>query len=348
MQARLAQPALKMLSFARNPSHRSKVEQSGGVGTHFGPICMTIEIVQTHPLLASCEKALAACYTVHKLHEITDKDAWLAENGARIRAHAGSGVQADLMDKLPNLEIIASFGVGYDNIDTAAAKARNIRVTNTPDVLNDAVAELTIGLMISLARRIPQSDQFVRQDKWPGANFGLFSELTGKTVGILGLGRIGKEIATRAQAMKMRVVYYGRHHQPSVPYIYYDKLEDMARDSDWLVVIAPGGKGTEGIVSRKVLEALGPKGCLVNVARGTLIDESTMVELLQNGGLGGAALDVFENEPQVPAEFLTLDNVVLSPHQGSATHQTRDAMGALLVANLEKHFAGEPLISAVV
>ena len=309
---------------------------------------MTIEILQTGPLLASCEKALAERYTVHKLHEIADKDGWLAANGARIRAHAGSGVQKPLMEKLPNLEIIASFGVGYDNIDTATAKAKNIRVTNTPDVLNDAVAEITIGLMISLARRIPQGDQFVRQGKWPGNNFGLFSELTGKTVGILGLGRIGKEIATRAQAMKMRVVYYGRHQQPSVPYIYYNNLEDMARDSDWLVIIAPGGKGTEGIVSRKVLEALGPKGMLVNVARGTLIDEPAMVELLQNGGLGGAALDVFEKEPQVPEALLGLDNVVLSPHQGSATNQTRDAMGALLVANLERHFAGEPLISAVV
>ena len=309
---------------------------------------MTIEILQTSPLLASCEKALAERYTVHKLHEQADKAAWLAANGARIRAHAGSGVQADLMDALPNLEIIASFGVGYDNIDTKSAKARNIRVTNTPDVLNDAVAELTIGLMVSLARRIPQSDQFVRQGKWPNAGFGLFSELTGKTVGILGLGRIGKEIAARAQAMKMRVVYYGRSHQPAVPHIYYDNLEDMARDSDWLVVIAPGGKGTDGIVSRKVLEALGPKGKLVNVARGTLIDEAAMVELLQNGGLGGAALDVFEKEPEVPAAILGLDNVVLSPHQGSATTQTSDAMGALLVANLDRHFAGEPLISAVV
>jgi lactate dehydrogenase-like 2-hydroxyacid dehydrogenase len=309
---------------------------------------MTIEILQTGPLLTSCEEALAERYTVHKLHEIADKDAWLAENGARIRAHAGSGVQGELMDKLPNLEIIASFGVGYDNIDIAGAKERDIRVTNTPDVLNDAVAELTLGLMISLARRIPQSDQFVRQGKWPGGNFGLFSELTGKTVGILGLGRIGKEIATRAQAMKMRVVYHGRHEQKAVPYIFYDDLEDMARDSDWLVVIAPGGKGTERIVSRKVLEALGPRGYFVNVARGTLVDEPALVELLQSGGLGGAALDVFEDEPKVPEALFGLDNVVLSPHQGSATHQTRDAMGALLVKNLERHFAGEPLISAVV
>jgi lactate dehydrogenase-like 2-hydroxyacid dehydrogenase len=309
---------------------------------------MPIDILQTGKLHTSCEAALAQRYTVHKLHEQPDPDAWLAENGARIRAHAGSGVQADLMEKLPNLEIIAGFGVGYDNIDTKTAKARNIRVTNTPNVLNDAVAELTIGLMIALARRIPQGDQFVRNSKWPAGNMGLFSELTGKTVGILGLGRIGKEIATRALAMKMRVVYTGRKRQPSEPHIFYDSLTDMARDSDWLVIIAPGGKATDGIVSRDVLEALGPKGMLVNVARGTLIDEPAMLELLQSGGLGGAALDVFVDEPKVPEAFLTLDNVVLSPHQGSATHQTRDAMGALLVANLEAHFAGEPLISAVV
>ena len=309
---------------------------------------MTIEILQTGPLLASCEKALAERFTVHKLHDMADQEAWLAANGARIRGHAGAGVGKALMDKLPNLEIIAGFGVGYDSIDIAEAKARNIRVTNTPDVLNDAVAELTIGLMIALARRIPQGDQFVRRGKWLSGGFGLFSELTGKTVGILGLGRIGKEIATRAQAMKMRVVYHGRRQQPNVPYIYYDALEDMARDSDWLVIIAPGGKGTDGIVSREVLEALGPQGMLVNIARGTLVDEPAMIELLQNGALGGAALDVFIDEPKVPETLVGLDNVVLSPHQGSATVQTRDAMGALLVANLERYFAGEPLISPVV
>ncbi|MET3926592.1 2-hydroxyacid dehydrogenase [Devosia sp. 2618] len=309
---------------------------------------MTIEIVQTGKLLASCEAALAERYTVHKLFEQADPKAWLAENGARIRAHAGSGVQADMMDALPNLEIIAGFGVGYDNIDTKTAKARNIRVTNTPDVLNDAVAELTIGMMIALARRIPQADQFVRQGKWTKGQIGLFSELTGKTVGIVGLGRIGKEIASRAQAMKMRVVYHGRKRQPNEPHVFYDKLVDMARDSDWLVLIAPGGKGTQHIVNREVLEALGPKGNLVNISRGSLVDEPVLLELLQSGALGGAALDVFDDEPNVPEAFFALENVVLSPHQGSATVQTRDAMGALLVANLDAHFAGEPLISAVV
>ena len=309
---------------------------------------MTIEILQTHKLLDTCEAALAERYRVHKLHEAFDKEALIAELAPRVRAVAGGQVNADLMAKLPKLEIIANFGVGYDTIDTKAAKAANIRVTNTPNVLNDAVAELTIGLMIALARRIPQGDQFVRQGKWPGNNLGLFTELTGKTVGILGLGRIGKEIAVRAQAMKMRVVYYGRKRQPSEPHIYYDNLVEMARDSDWLVLIAPGGKSTERIVSREVLTALGPQGMLVNVARGTLIDEPAMLELLQNGGLGGAALDVLEKDPAVPEAFFALDNVVLSPHQGSATRQTRDAMGALVVANLDAHFAGEPLISAVV
>ena len=309
---------------------------------------MPIEILQTGKLHATCEAALAERYTVHKLHEQADKQGYLAEVAPRIRAHAGSGVQADLIAKLPKLEIIAGFGVGTDNIDLKAAKSAGVRVTNTPDVLNDAVAELTIGLMVALARRIPQGDRFVRSGKWPNGNLGLFTELTGKTVGILGLGRIGKEIATRAQAMKMRVVYHGRKRQENVPYIYYDDLMDMARDSDWLVLIAPGGKGTDRIVSRAVLEALGPKGMLVNVARGTLVDEPALVELLANGGLGGAALDVFENEPQVPSALFALDNVVLSPHQGSATHQTRDAMGATLVANLDAHFAGEPLIRPVV
>ncbi|WP_137151041.1 2-hydroxyacid dehydrogenase [Devosia sp. FKR38] len=307
-----------------------------------------IDILQTHKLLASCEAGLAERYTVHKLHEATDRAAFLAEVGPRIRAIAGGNVDPGLIAALPKLEIIANFGVGYDSIDTAAARAANVRVTNTPNVLNDAVAELTIGLMVALARRIPQADQFVRQGKWPHAGFGLFSELTGKTVGILGLGRIGKEIATRAQAMKMRVVYYGRKRQPTEPHVFYDNLVDMARDCDWLVIIALGGKGTERIVSREVLTALGPKGRLVNVARGTLVDEDAMLELLQSGGLGGAALDVFVNEPAVPEAFFALDNVVLSPHQGSATTQTRDAMGALVIANLDAHFAGEPLPSAVV
>ena len=309
---------------------------------------MPVDILQTHKLLASCEEALAAKYTVHKLHEAPDKDALLASIKDSVRAIAGGAVDGALMDKLPKLEVISNFGVGYDSIDTAAAKQRNIRVTNTPNVLNDAMAEITIGLMIALARRLPQADQYVRAGKWPGGTFPLQVELNGKTVGILGLGRIGKEIAVRCQAMRMRVVYHGRRKQPDEPYVYYDNLADMARDIDWLVVIAPGGKGTDKIVSREVLEALGPQGYIVNMARGSLIDEPAMVEMLQTGKLGGAALDVFEKEPQVHEALFALDNVVLSPHQGSATHQTRNKMGALVVANLDAHFAGEPLLTPVV
>ncbi|KKB06711.1 2-hydroxyacid dehydrogenase [Devosia geojensis] len=309
---------------------------------------MPIELLQTHKLLDSCEAAIAERFTVHKLHEARDKAALIAEVAPKVRAIAGGNVDGKLMDALPKLEIIANFGVGYDTIDTAAAKARNIRVTNTPNVLNDAVAEMTVGLMIALARRIPQGDRYVREGKWPSGTFGLFSELTGKTAGILGLGRIGKEIATRLTAMKMRIVYHGRHRQEGVPYVYYSDLADMARDSDWLVIVAPGGQGTQGIVSRTVLEALGAQGMLVNVARGTLVDEAAMLEMLQSGALGGAALDVFENEPNIRDGFMRLDNVVLAPHQGSATHQTRQAMGALVVANLDAHFAGDPLPSAVV
>jgi lactate dehydrogenase-like 2-hydroxyacid dehydrogenase len=314
---------------------------------HLGRTAIPTDILVVSPLRHTCMDALAESFTLHKLYEAADPAAFLAEAGPRIRGIAGSHVDSRLMEKLPKLEIIANFGVGYDTVDVAAARARGIKVTNTPNVLNDAVAEMTIGLMIALARRIPGADRFVREGKWPAGGYPLQRELTGKTVGILGLGRIGREIAMRAQAMKMRVVYNGRHRQPREPYVYYDDLTAMARDADWLVVIAPGGKATEGIVSRQVLEALGPEGFLVNLGRGTLIDEPAMVEMLKSGALGGAALDVFADEPNVPEALFGLDNVVLSPHQGSATAETRDLMGQLLVDNLKAHFAGEPLLSRV-
>lgn len=309
---------------------------------------MRHDILQTTPLSRHCEGLLAERYTVHKLYEAADREAMIAELADRVRAIAGHAADAGLMEKLPKLQMISNFGVGYDGIDTGAAKARGIRVTNTPDVLNDAVAEITIGLMIALARKIPQADRYVRDGRWPAANYPLQTELTGRTVGIVGLGRIGKEIAARCLAMRMRVVYFGRNRQPRQPYVYYGSLVDMARDADWLVLIAPGGEGTRRIVDREVLTALGPQGRLVNMARGTLVDEPALVEMLVAGELGGAALDVFENEPQVPAELLGLDNVVLSPHAGSATRETREDMDRLVVRNLEAFFAGEPLLTPVV
>ncbi len=188
----------------------------------------------------------------------------------------------------------------------------------------------------------------MREGKWVKGGFPLQRELNGKTLGIFGLGRIGKEIAVRAQAMRMRVVYFGRHQQADEPFVYYDSLVEMARACDWLLAIAPGGRATERIVSREVLEALGPEGFFVNMGRGSLVDEPAMVEMLQSGALGGAALDVFADEPRVPEALFGLDNVVLSPHQGSATHQTRDRMGQMVVDNLVAHFNGDPLLSPVV
>ncbi len=309
---------------------------------------MTNKVLITQKLLDSCEKAIFEKFDATRLYEKADRDAFLTENGASFIAIAGGNVDPALMDRMPNLKMISNFGVGYDSIDTAEAKKRDIRVTNTPNVLNDAMAEITIGLMVGLARRIPQADQFVRQGKWPGGNFPLQSELTGKTVGIVGLGRIGKEIAERCQAMKMRVVYYGRRKQTGIPHVYYDKLVEMARDSDWLVVITPGGAATDKLVSADVIEALGKDGFLVNMARGTVVDEAALVDALVNNKIAGAALDVFEKEPQVPEALFGLDNVVLSPHQGSATHQTRYAMGALVVDNLSAFFNGDPLLTPVV
>lgn len=309
---------------------------------------MSIEILTTHSLHQSAEDMLPRHFTVHKLHEAADRDAFLAELAERVRGAATGAMDKALLDALPRLEIVANPGVGYDGIDIEACKSRGVSVTNTPNVLNDAMAEITIGLMVALCRRLVAADRYVRQGRWAFGEYHLTGELTGKTVGILGLGRIGKEIAARCQAMKMRVVYFGRHRQPHQPYIYYSELVDMARDSDWLVVIAPGGAATRGIVSRPVLEALGSDGMLVNMARGSLVDEPAMVEMLASGALGGAALDVFENEPEVPAALLEMENVVLSPHQGSATEKTRGAMGELVVANLLAHFEGRPLLTQVV
>lgn len=307
------------------------------------------DLILVRPMLASAMDALDRNFTVHRYWEAEDKAAFHARHAkTRFMAFAGHiEVSGDFMDLFPGLEIISSFGVGTDTIDLAAAKARNIRVTNTPDVLNDAVAETVIALMLALCRRIVDADRFVRDGKWLDGGYPLTGELTGATVGIIGLGRIGKEVARRAQAFKMQVVYHGRHKQQFEPYPYYENLVDMARDVDWLVGIVPGGAATTGLVSREVMAALGPNGSLVNVGRGSLIDEPAMVEMLKSGALGGAALDVFAEEPKMSEELWTLPNVVLSPHQGSATEKTRWAMGDLVVRNLLAHKNGDPVITPV-
>ena len=305
-------------------------------------------VLITDPIVIPCEPELEKRYTVHRLYNAPDPDALIAQLAPELTAIAGGWVDAALMERLPKLKMISNFGVGYDSVDTAEARARGIRVTNTPSVLNDAMAEITVGLMVALARRIPQADRFIRDGKWVGGPYPLQSELNGKTVGIVGLGRIGLEIAARCQAMKMRVVYHSRTRKPNSPYVYYSALVDMARDVDWLVVITPGGKATNKLINAEVLAALGTKGHLVNMARGSVVDEQALVAALVNGEIAGAALDVFAYEPNVPEALFALENVILSPHMGSSTTQTRDAMGALVVANLDAFFAGEPLLTPVV
>lgn len=308
------------------------------------------DVLMLGPLHPDLTATLDATYTVHRLWTATDRDALLADVGPRITAAATTGhipCPAALLDALPNLKLLASFGVGYDAIEVPLLTSRGVTLTNTPDVLNDAVAEITIGMMIALARELVAAERHVRDGKWPQGNYPLTFQLTGSRVGILGLGRIGRRIAELCAAFRMEISYHGRREQPDQPYRYYADLAEMAAAVDWLVVIAPSNAETVGLVSRRILEALGPKGRLVNVARGNLVDEAALVDLLVSGGLGGAALDVFVDEPRVPEALWKLDNVVLQPHQGSATRVTRRAMAELVAQNIAAFFAGRPLVTPV-
>jgi lactate dehydrogenase-like 2-hydroxyacid dehydrogenase len=280
-----------------------------------------------------------------KLWEQPDRDAALkAAAGYRALAHFGhSKVDGALMDKLPKLELISNFGVGVDQIDLAAAKKRNILVTNTPDVLNDCVADCALALTLNTLRKFPQSEAFLRSGYWATKGpYPLTTSLGGKTMGILGLGRIGEAIAKRAMGFGMKIRYHNRSKK-NVPYPYDADAVTLAKNSDVLMVITPGGAGTLHMVNAKVLDALGPQGFLVNVARGSVVDEPVLLRYLQEKKIAGAGLDVFEHEPKVPAEFYSLDNCVLFPHVASATAETRKAMGDLQVENLHLHFAGKPV-----
>lgn len=306
---------------------------------------MKPDILQLRDLPPAIEAALAETYAVHRPG--AEDFAALAPRIRAVVTDGHRGLPAEILTALPALELVASFGVGYDAIDLAACRARGVRVSNTPDVLSDAVAELALGLMLALCRRIPAADALVRSGAWPRGGFGPTGQLAGSRAGILGLGRIGKAIAARLAACRVEICYHGRQAQADQPWRYFADLTAMARAVDWLVVAAPGSAATSGLVSRAVLEALGPEAALVNISRGTLVDEPALVELLVSGGLGGAALDVFAEEPLVPEALFALPNVVLSPHQGSATRATRDAMGALVLDNLAAHFAGRPLPTPV-
>jgi lactate dehydrogenase-like 2-hydroxyacid dehydrogenase len=298
------------------------------------------------------EEQLSARLPLHRLWLEPNPDLWLAEWAPRIRAIALTGGHAPLdeayMRQYPKLEIISSFGVGYDNIDAKAAARLGITVTNTPGVLDDEVADTALGLMIMTVRQLPQAERYLRAGQWTAKGaYPLSPSLRGRTVGILGLGRIGKAIGKRIRAFGLDVVYHGRHAQAGVPYRYYSSLVDMAKASDVLIVVAPGGPGTRHIINAEVLEALGPDGVLINVARGSLLDERALIEALRSKTILAAGLDVFENEPSVPQELIALENTVLLPHVGSASVKTRQAMAECVVSNLFAWADGKPPLTPV-
>lgn len=310
-------------------------------------------VLQAGRLPPWLEARLAAEFDTHRLADEADPQAFLAAHGAGfagLASSAGStGASAALIDALPALRVISSFGVGLDKIDLAAAARRGIAVGYTPDVLNDCVADLAIALMLDIARRTPEADRYVRQGRWsvPGAAaFPLGRRVSGARLGIVGLGRIGQTIARRAGGFDMAIRYHARRPVPDVPWGHEPSLPALAAWADFLVVITAGGAATRHLVDARVLDALGPEGFIVNVARGSVIDEAALVRALAERRIAGAALDVFEHEPQVPAELLALDNVVLVPHIGSATRETRQAMGQRVLDNLASFFADGRLVSA--
>ncbi len=307
------------------------------------------EVLAAARLAPMYTEKLQQLYTLHdRLHE-TDPAAFVAV-APRIRALAAQGetqVTDELMARLPALKLISVMGVGYDKIDVAAAKRRGIVVTHTPDVLNDEVADTAIGLMLCAARQFPAADRFVRAGDWLKGPMPLQRKMSGQRLGIVGMGRIGKAIAQRAQAFGMSIAYTARSAKPELPYAFHATASGLAAASDFLVVITPGGAGTLKLIDAAVLKALGPKGILVNVARGSVVDESALIDALKNGVIGGAALDVFEDEPRVPQALIDMPQVVLAPHIGSATRETRQAMCDLAVDNLQALFAGQPLRSPV-
>ncbi len=311
---------------------------------------MKPEILCVLQLMPSVMEVLEERYTLHKLWLADDRAALLARIGPAVRGIATdghAGASAELMAALPQLEIVGCYGVGVDSIDLDYAREHGVVVTNTPGVLTDDVADMAIALLLDVCRRISAGDRHVRSGQWLEGPMPLTRSLKGKRVGILGLGRIGRAIAERAAAFGCALSYHGPREKPDAPYPYYPDLVEMAGASDYIVVACPGGPATAGIVNRDVLDALGPEGGLVNISRGSVVDEPALVAALQDGRLGSAALDVFASEPNVPEPLLAMESVVLQPHMGSGTVETRAAMGQLVIDNLAAHFDGSPVLTPV-
>lgn len=293
---------------------------------------------------------LAPEFTLYDLPEEAEREAFLAEHGAKFTAVATNGfagLPAPVMAALPNLRVVSCYGVGYDGIDAKAAAGRGVIVTHTPDVLNDDVANAAILLWLAASRRLPAYDRYVRDGRWErDGSPALTVSPQNRTVGIVGLGRIGQAIADRLPPFGATILYHTRNEK-DVPYTYFADLTEMARASDVLIVITPGGPSTHHLIDRQVIEALGPEGILVNVARGSVVDEAELIAALSDGRLGGAGLDVFENEPVVPQALRDMDNVVLQPHVASGTVETRRAMAQLVCDNLIHYFREGTVLTPV-
>jgi len=310
------------------------------------------EVLMTGPLMPLIIEGVSKAFTLHKLWEAKDRDALIEELAPRLRAIAAGGgharVDATLLGRLPKVEIVSSFGVGYDHVDAKWAGQHGIVVTNTPDVLTEEVADTALGLLLCTVREFPQAERYLRAGQWEKGDYPLTkATLRDRTIGMVGLGRIGKAIARRLEAFGVPVAYYGRRKQPDVAYKYYSDLAAMAREVDTLVIITPGGAETKNLVNAPVLDALGPNGIVINVARGSVIDEPALIKALKEKKIYSAGLDVFAHEPKVPAELIAMENVVLFPHLGSASVWTRQKMGQLVVDNLLAWDAGKPPLTPV-
>jgi len=297
-------------------------------------------------------EGLASKVNLHKLIDAKDKDAFIKSIADKIGAiaviYTNEPISPDFMQRFPKLEQVSSFGVGYDHVDAKWAGAHGIVVTNTPEVLNEEVADTALGLLLCTVREFPQAERYVRAGKWEQAQYPLTkATLRNRTVGMVGMGRIGKAIARRLDAFGVPVVYHSRNPQVGVSYKYYPKLVDMARDVDTLMVIVPGGPSTQNMINAEVLKALGPNGILINMARGSVVDEPALIEALKNRTIYSAGLDVFAKEPHVPKELLDMDHIVLFPHLGSSTEVTRAAMDQLVVDNILAWAAGKPPLTPV-
>ena len=295
---------------------------------------------------------LAGAFNIVKLPDANERDKFFAENGPRVRGMAVAAteerVDGPFMTRFPRLEIVSSFGVGYDHVDAAWAGAHGITVTNTPDVLTEEVADTALGLLLCTVREFPQAERHLRAGKWPQKNYPLSkATLRDRTVGMVGMGRIGQAIARRLDAMHVPIVYHSRRPAAGVSYRHYPKLIDMARDVDTLMVIVPGGPATANMINAEVLNALGPNGILINMARGSVVDEPALIKALADKRIMAAGLDVFAREPDVPRELIAMDNVVLFPHVGSASVHTRDRMDQLVVDNIAAWAAGKPPLTPV-